>query len=61
MSDEHRLLRKNVDDLVDGVAETERDPTVVPSPPPSCGAALSVLWWRESDTDKEEEQKPETD
>lgn len=61
MSDELLLSPEKHDELVDGAAETERDPAVVPSPPPSRGAALSVLWWRESDADKEDEQKPETD
>jgi hypothetical protein len=60
MSDERLLSPEMTNDAIDCAAPTEREPTV-PPPPPSRGTALSVLWWRESDGDKEDEQKPETD
>lgn len=61
MSDERIHSPGNAHDAVDEAAPTERDPAAVPPPPPSRGAALSVLWWRESDGDKDAADKPETD
>jgi hypothetical protein len=61
MSDELLLSPEIADDAVDAGAPTERDPATAPAPPPSRGDALSVLWWRESDLEKDEQDKPETD
>lgn len=48
--------------MADAAAPTERAPSVAPGPPPSHGAALSVLWWRDPGAaDKDDEDKPETD
>jgi hypothetical protein len=60
MSDERLLSPEMTNDAIGCAAPTEREPAA-PPPPPSRGTALSVLWWRESGGDKEDEQKPETD
>jgi hypothetical protein len=65
MSDERLLSPGLTDDAVDGSAPTEREPSLTPAPAPSSsparGAALSVLWWPESQDEDDEPQKPETD
>jgi hypothetical protein len=52
----------SMDGAVERGSEAARQPgSATPSRPPPRGAALSVLWWPETDGLKEDVQRPETD